>query len=99
MQHHHPEIVLALVEHGADVTLDTHGATPLAAVCHQGMTPEVLQALVEAGADVNIQTPDGRSALSLARQFEREEVIELLLDHGAIDDAVPSAPLPSRPDR
>ena len=92
-------IVRALVEEeGVSVDAGLPGWTGLMGAARYGKL-EAARYLIDAGANVNARTPDGRTALSLARAFEREEVVELLLDHGALDDTVPTAPLPSRPEK
>lgn len=83
------EMVLALIQAGADVNLTTsnngdNGNSPLHQAAYAGNV-EVIQALVAAGADINYYPPDSlhRTALRRAVLFGQKSAVAELLALGA----------------
>ena len=94
-----PELVLQLVEAGADVNqANSEGMTPLMAACDAeeevDTVLEVIATLVEAGADINAMSKNGITPLFLAVCWDEEEIAEALIENGAdIDKAISGAKL------
>jgi ankyrin repeat protein len=87
-----PEIVQAVLDHGADLNFhrDGHGLTALVSAVMRGKK-EAAEVLISRGADVNdlfeINRRDGGkmtfTPLMAASQADRPEMVDLLLTHGA----------------
>ena len=82
-----PEVVLALLEAGADVTVRVEGRTALMDAIIFNRSPEVIKVismLIEAGSDVNADNGIGWTPLMSAVDRGRDpEIIFALLDAGA----------------
>jgi uncharacterized protein len=77
------QIILALLEQGADVDArDRHGQTALMRAAHAGHR-EVVEILVSSRADLNITAKYGLSALMLAIVAGHAEIAHLLARAGA----------------
>jgi ankyrin repeat protein len=91
------DMVRLLVEHGADVNVQTGSGprfgelrgSPLTAAAKFG-SPEMIELLLDAGADANASTwaesGEASEALFAAAEENHAEIIELLLAHGAVVD-------------
>lgn len=81
-------LIKLLIEHGADLTTETHwGWTPLQGAVMCGM-PEVVSYMIEKGADVNVHESkkEKRTPLHAAlseHHEETDEVMNILIEHGA----------------
>jgi ankyrin repeat protein len=83
----HPDVVRALIEHGADVHARSKGGfTPLLLAARHGDL-ESARLLLEAGADVNEATPEDGSALVVASGSGHEALAIFLLEKGADPNA------------
>jgi hypothetical protein len=79
----HPELVVYLVETGADVNaVDNSGVTPLHSVAFRGNW-ELCRLLIDSGADVDARFAGGTASIFLAARAGHADVVELLLDSGA----------------
>jgi ankyrin repeat protein len=76
------EIVLALLEKGADVNADDGGVTALIVFSQFGHL-DVVQVLLEKGANVNAGTGSGETALMAASGIGRLDIVQALLGKGA----------------
>ena len=80
----YPEIVLFLVENGADVNIaDTNGNTPLIFIIHKMGNLEITRRLLEKGAVVNAQNRTGETALMYAAWRGHSDIVQLLLEYRA----------------
>jgi ankyrin repeat protein len=82
----HTEIVEFLLNHGADIELETcTGHTPmmLAAWYAGDGKYETIKVLLEHGAKANRKNKDGGTALHRAAMYSGKEVINLLISYGA----------------
>jgi ankyrin repeat protein len=78
-----PDIVAALLAHGARVNdRDESGATALMYAVVHGL-PLITQVLITNGADVNARSRDGGTVLSLASSTESPEIEAILASAGA----------------
>jgi ankyrin repeat protein len=76
-------VLRLLLEHGADVNLQSNaGWTPLLRASFNA-APEVVHLLLEHGADINVPNEDGWTPLHWASSNRGQEVVRLLLEHGA----------------
>ena len=83
----HPDVVRALIEHGADIQIRTkNGFTPLLFAAQQGDI-ESARILLEAGANVNEAMPDGMTPLLVASGRGHESLSIFLLEKGANPNA------------
>ncbi len=81
----HEEIVILLLEGGADVNMtnsNSYGTAPLIEAAGAGHL-EILSLLLDAGADVNQQDRYGDPALNWATYYGHTEIVRLLLEQGA----------------
>ena len=71
-----------LLQHGADINIDTDGNTPLhwAISCKH---TNLARFLIEHGADVNATDDNGTRPLTKAKRVGLQEIVDLLLAHGA----------------
>ncbi len=77
-----PELVRALVKHGANVnSSDSTGSTPLLFAVQMGNV-KIVDLLLASGANVNATTKEGSTALSFA--LDDIDVVTTLLKHGAL---------------
>jgi ankyrin repeat protein len=86
MQYDRSDLVLFLLEHGADPNLEgASGKTPLHMLsdCRADCILVVAQSLLERGADVNALDKDHQTPLLLAARYERSDLVRFLLEHGA----------------
>lgn len=85
-QRDNPELVAALLDHGADIDKRLRGATALHYVAKAGFI-ETAKVLLDRGADPNAQTPDGESPLFYAfkagKRADVPEMCRLLVRAGA----------------
>lgn len=78
------EIVLFLVENGAEVNItDTNGNTPLIFIIHKMGNLEITRRLLEKGAAVNAQNRTGETALMYAAWRGHSDIVQLLLAYHA----------------
>ena len=83
------KVVQALLDHGANVTLETEeGETALHTISRSEFNSQeqgigTAQLLLERGVEVNSQRKDGWTPLHWAACRGRVEVVQALLDHGA----------------
>jgi len=79
---HNPDIVLALIERGADINYSGKLiGTALQEACSRGHL-DVVKILIENGADVN--SSDGHFvALSIASDGNYQDIVTILLENGA----------------
>lgn len=78
------EIVVLLLENGADVNLyneNQYGTTALIEAAQRGQ-PEVVKLLLDHGADINQQDKYGDPALNWATYYGHLDVVQLLVDRG-----------------
>jgi ankyrin repeat protein len=76
-------VLRLLLEHGADIHVQTKtGRTPLHWASWRG-TLEVVRLLLEHGADVEVKSNSGKTALQEAADEREVEVVKLLREHGA----------------
>ena len=76
-------VLRLLLEHGADVNLQSNaGWTPLLRASFNA-APEVVRLLLEHGADINVLNNAGWTPLHRASFNAAPEVVRLLLEHGA----------------
>jgi len=81
---YHPEVVVTLLEAGADVNKAGGDTTPLlTAIFYQSKTESLIPILISYGADVNQVGLSGRNPLGAALMLSPSETIELLLKAGA----------------
>lgn len=79
----HPDVVQAILEHGADVAARSSGGfTPLLFAAQQGDT-ESARLLLAAGANVNEASPEQETPLLVAAASRHEELAQFLLEEGA----------------
>lgn len=79
-----PEIVLFLLENGADPNKKVHdGDPPLCEAIRKFWGSEIPKALLEKGADPNVHTYWGIYALTLASRLGKWDVATLLIERGA----------------
>jgi ankyrin repeat protein len=79
----HPEVVRALIVHGADVrAVSKRGFSALVFAAAKNDKPSA-EALLAAGADPNYALPDGHTVLIVAASYGSAEVANLLADRGA----------------
>mmetsp|Transcript_980 Transcript_980/g.1295 ORF Transcript_980/g.1295 Transcript_980/m.1295 type:complete len:286 (-) Transcript_980:1983-2840(-) len=77
------EIVVKLIESGADVNLRTHGGnSALTLASNEGHLP-VVNLLIQAGADLNVADRDGETALYNASKKGYTDIVVTLLRAGA----------------
>lgn len=84
IQNGHHVIVQELLDHGADLSLQSekNGETLLMIAVRAGNMDLIRQTLAK-GTDVNAISHKGESALHLAAKGNHTEILQLLLDHGA----------------
>lgn len=85
------QVVQFLIEHGADVTLQTinyHTPLDFAQFCRTKDTYGIYKLLLEKGADCNVPDLFATTAFHGALSNQNLEIIQLLLDHGADMTAV-----------
>jgi hypothetical protein len=76
-----PDIAHILIEHGADVSIESR--EPLILAAKHGYA-EIVRALLDKGADVNARSDVvGQTALMVASERGHTEVVRILLDKGA----------------
>lgn len=81
------DIVLLLVNKGADVNLKSYsGSSPLHSAAYGGNT-EIAEILINKGADVNVADNEGETPLSEAVLGKNKAMVELLVQRGAEVDA------------
>ena len=79
----HKDVARLLLEHGADMTLQSgDGSTPLHFALNYH-NHEVAPLLLEHGADVAARDDEGWTPLHLASLLERDNEARILLEHGA----------------
>jgi ankyrin repeat protein len=81
-----PEIVAALINHGANVDIAVSGMgnqTPLMLAIRRN-SPGTVMALIAAKPDFSRVDASGRTALSYARGYQDKEIIDLLQKAGAV---------------
>lgn len=79
-----PDVIVALMKAGADVTIHRKSLTPLIAASAYNQNPEVITTLLKFGGNVNARTEDGGTPLMAAAAFNQNpEVIATLLKAGA----------------
>jgi hypothetical protein len=79
----HVEVVLTLLENGANVTAETYDQlTPLHAASSMGHA-ELAHILLERGADVTARNEDWETPLHMASGHGHVEVVSILLEYGA----------------
>ena len=72
LQNSNPEVLMVLLEAGADVNArDKNGSTLLMAAAQQNTNPEALTVLLEAGADAKAKDKKGKTALDYVRENEK----------------------------
>lgn len=80
-----PDLIKALIEHGADVNWigsGSMGRTHLfVTIIHKRF--DALKSLLEAGADPNIADDFGKTPLQQAQSSGLDEFVDLLKEHGA----------------
>ena len=77
------DVVLILLEHGADPNIrDDHGKTPLMRAASKGQT-NIIQGLLARGADINAVDQDGMTSLMFAVMDGKVDVVKLLVVRGA----------------
>ena len=79
------EIVVMLLEHGADTTAinnDTYGWTPMHLASMMGHA-KVVRSLLDHGADLSAKHCDDGQPLHAAATHGHAETVRVLLDHGA----------------
>jgi ankyrin repeat protein len=81
------DVVVLLLEHGADVAMNRQGLTPLYEASRIGNL-DVMSLLLDRHADVNTHDENGYTPLYLASLKGQLEVAQVLLRHGAAVDIV-----------
>lgn len=76
------DVMMMLLEHGADVNAADGGFTALMCVAGLGHT-EIAKILIEHGADVNAKDDYGETALMFAAFNGKTEMARMLIEHGA----------------
>ncbi|KAF7364782.1 ANK-REP-REGION domain-containing protein [Mycena venus] len=76
------DVILLLLDKGADINFAAKYGTPLSLASQNGHT-QVVRLLLEKGADVNVATGNDGTALCAASSRGRTEIVQLLLDNGA----------------
>jgi ankyrin repeat protein len=85
-----PDIVAALLAHGARPDLaDSDGTTPLALACELG-NAAIIDALLDAHANPQTVSSDGMTVLAICARFGPANAVRRLLSAGAPADAVDS---------
>ena len=83
----HTEVMLALIEHGADVKAHAKSGFTALMFAVQQNDLEGVKALLAAGADLNEATPEGDTPLLVAAESGHEALAQFLLDRGANPNA------------
>ena len=80
-----PELIEALIEHGADVNAkDFAGTTVLMYASVYNNNPAIIETLIKHGADINAKDRQGRTALILAITNDKDvTTIDTLIANGA----------------
>ena len=87
----HINVLKILIEHGAQLNIETHNLGWTALHSAAGMGYEaVVQLLLENGADLEIRTKDGSTALELAVRRDHDKVIRACLERYDLDTLTPS---------
>ncbi|KAK9823235.1 hypothetical protein WJX72_001257 [[Myrmecia] bisecta] len=76
------DCILALLEAGADINLETARGTPLVAASTSGDC-DTIKLLLSHGAAVDVETKSGTTALLVAMHAKQAATVQLLLAHGA----------------
>lgn len=77
------EVAVALIEAGADVTVQEGDPTPLIWAAMRCQSIKLVQTMIAAGADVNIRGAGGSTPLKVARYHKCTEIEQMLLATGA----------------
>jgi len=78
------DIVLLLINHGADVNLsdDVRGTLPILIASRKGNV-DIVRILIEKGADINKQDKYGKNALFYACVERKPDIVEVLIENNA----------------
>jgi ankyrin repeat protein len=85
----HPDVVVFLLDRGADHTVRADGASALHLAALLGDL-ESARALLDRGADLHAVNPQGGTPLRSAADQGRTEMVRFLLERGARPDTVDS---------
>ncbi|PKL23462.1 MAG: hypothetical protein CVV47_14590 [Spirochaetae bacterium HGW-Spirochaetae-3] len=96
-RHKHLSIVELLLEHGADIDVqsDDRGYSPLMDAAQQG-DGRLLRYLLDKGANTDLQSKDGQTAIVLAVGRSDADIVEALLSGGADPDIADKLGLTAR---
>jgi len=95
VQHRRKNVVVWLLEHGANVNARTEdGSTALALAAYNGDL-EMVKMLIERGADPSVKNQQGFSTLDVVDQMQWPEIKEYLLTPGRLQNAARLGDLPT----